>query len=134
MTHVRPAVVGDLPAIRKILTECDLVADQNLENFTGITLVAVRDGEVVGFAQALPGRPLAYWSMLAVLPAYRHTMAGAKLSEGIELLLRAAGSVEWAAFAHADNEKWIETLEAWGAEKHSRLGYLMRKSLVKEQS
>ena len=126
---VRPARPSDLQCIAKILTECDLVRDQALGDFTGITLVCERGGEVIGFAQALPGKPVSYFALLAVLPAYQKTRAAYKLVEGIELLLRASGCVEWAAFIDESAASWRGTVEHWGATANPNPGRLLRKDL-----
>lgn len=126
---VRPARQADLQCITKILTECDLVREQNMAEFTGITLVAERGGEVIGFAQALPGKPISYFALLAVLPAYQKTRAAYKLVEGIELLLRASGCLEWAAFIDESAASWQSTVEHWGAIANPNPGRLFRKDL-----
>lgn len=126
---IRPAKSEDLPTIQKVLTESAL-DNQDLSSFTGICLVAEDGGEVIGFAQALPGEPIAYFSLLAVLPAYRHRSAAYRLVEGMELLLRAAGCVEYAAYVQADHEQWVKTMQKWdGMKTPATLGYLMRKEL-----
>lgn len=124
---VRPAREADLPVIAKILTECDVASGQDMNTFTGILLVCERGGEVIGFAQAIPARPVAYFALLAVLPAYQKTRAAYKLVEGIELLLRAAGCGEWSAFVAAGHDTWQRTIEAWGATPDA--GHMLRKEL-----
>lgn len=125
---VRPARSSDLPAIAKILTECEVAAGQDLSDFTGITLVAERGGEVIGFAQAIPAKPVAFFALLAVMPTHRKTRAALKLVEGVELLLRAGGCLEWSAFVDATNAAWQQTVETWGAQP-SHPGVLLRKVL-----
>lgn len=125
--NVRPARPEDLPWVQKILTECEIAVDQDMSEFTGICLVCVRGGEVIGFAQAIPAKPIAYFALLGVLPAYQKTRAGYKLVEGIELLLRAAGCREWSAFVRQDASSWKKTVEAWGAAPEA--GHMLRKEL-----
>ena len=128
--HVRPARQSDLQAIAKILTECDIANEQDMSEFTGITLVAERGGEVIGFAQAIPAKPVAFFALLAVMPTYQKTRAAYKLVEGVELLLRASGCREWSAFIDAGNTSWQRTVESWGADVVGHSGNLLRKGLV----
>ena len=125
--HVRPARAADLPAITTILTVCGIAADQDLKEFSGITLIVERNGEVIGFAQAIPAKPVAYFALLAVHPLYQKTRAAYKLVEGIELLLRASGCLEWSAFVAEDALSWRRTVEDWGAK--GTPGHLLRKEL-----
>lgn len=124
---VRPARPSDLAYVAKILTECDVANGQDMTEFTGITLVAERGGEVIGFAQAIPAKPIAYFALLAVMPAHQKTRAGYKLVEGIELLLRASGCTEWSAFVAEGKTSWKKTVEAWGAQPDA--GHMLRKEL-----
>lgn len=125
--NVRPARQADLHVIAKILTECDIACEQDMSEFTGITLVCERGGEVVGFAQAIPAKPIAFFALLAVLPAYQKTRAAYKLVEGIELLLRASGCTEWSAFIKDGATSWQRTVEQWGAKPD--VGHMLRKDL-----
>lgn len=125
----RPARQSDLMVIAKILEECGIAAGMDTSEFTGICLVCERGGEVIGFAQAIPAKPVAFFSLLAVLPTYQKTRAAYKLVEGIELLLRAAGCKEWSAFVDADNASWMKTVQAWGADLSGNPGHLLRKDL-----
>ena len=125
--NVRPARNNDLQAIAKILTECEIANEQDMSDFTGITLVCERGGEVIGFAQAIPARPIAYFALLAVLPAYQKTRAAYKLVEGVELLLRTSGCLEWSAFVDIGATSWERTVEAWGAKGSP--GHMLRKEL-----
>lgn len=127
---VRPARPKDLSAIAQILTECGIAAKQDMSEFSGITLVAERGGEIVGFAQAIPARPIAYFALLAVHPAHQKGRAGYKLVEGVELLLRASGCVEWSAFVQEGDPSWQRTMEKWGADVAGHAGHLMRKGLA----
>ena len=128
--NIRPARSSDLQTIAKILIECEIANDQDMSDFTGITLVCERGGEVIGFAQAIPARPVAFFALLAVMPAYRNTRAAYKLVEGIELLLRSAGCTEWSAFIDAGAESWKKTVESWGAAVVGSPGHLLRKELA----
>ena len=128
--YVRPARQSDLQAIAKILTECEVASDMDLSEFTGITLVCERGGEVIGFAQAIPAKPVAFFALLAVMPAYQKTRAAYKLVEGVELLLRSSGCREWSACIDASNTSWQRTVESWGADVVGHSGNLLRKGLV----
>lgn len=128
--NVRPAKSSDLPVIAKILTECDIANGQNMSEFTGITLVCERQGEVIGFAQAIPAKPIAYFALLAVMPNHQKSRAAYKLVEGVELLLRANGCTEWSAFIDTSNASWQRTVEQWGASVVGHSGNLLRKGLV----
>jgi len=125
---VRPAQAKDLAYVAKILTECEIADGQDMTEFTGILLVAERGGEVIGFAQAIPAKPIAFFALLAVLPAHRKTRAALKLVEGVELLLRASGCIAWSAFVDESNETWKKTVETWGGQP-SFPGVLLRKVL-----
>ncbi len=125
--NVRPARVEDLPIIGKILEECEIALGQDTSEFTGICLVCVRGSEVIGFAQAIPARPIAYFALLAVLPAYQKTRAAYKLVEGVELLLRASGCKEYSAFVTQEKSAWQRTVEAWGAKPDP--GHMLRMEL-----
>ena len=124
---VRPARSNDLPRIALILTECGIAAEQDMREFTGITLVCERGGEVIGFAQAIPAKPIAYFALLAVSPPHQKTRAAYKLVEGIELLLRASGCLEWSAFVAEGATSWRRTVEDWGAKGDP--GTMLRKEL-----
>lgn len=125
---VRPARNTDGDAINKIRTECGL-GDDHVYEWTGIILVAERGGEIVGFAQAIPAKPISFFALLGVLPEHRKSRAAHKLVEGIELLLRANGCTEWVAFIDADNGSWSKTVESWGAETYGYPGHLMKRGL-----
>ena len=124
---VRPGRPTDLSAIGRILTDCGIAAEQDMTAFTGITLVCERGGEVIGFAQAIPARPVAFFALLAVAPSHQKTRAAYKLVEGIELLLRSSGCVEWSAFVEESATSWRRTVEDWGAKGNP--GHLLRKEL-----
>ncbi len=126
--NIRPARNTDGPALSKIMTECGL-GDEPVYEWSGIVLVAERGGEVIGFAQAIPAKPISFFAYLAVLPAFQKSRAGYKLVEGVELLLRANGCTEWSAFIDAGSGSWQKTVENWGAaQKFS--GNLLRRKLA----
>ena len=107
------------------MTECGL-GDGLVSEWSGIILVAERGGEVIGFAQAIPAKPISFFAYLAVLPQFQKSRAGYKLVEGVELLLRANGCQEWSAFIDADSSSWQRTVEAWGASVKHFNGNLVR--------
>lgn len=125
---IRPARNTDGPAISKVMIECGL-GEEPVYEFTGIVLVAERGGEVIGFAQAIPAKPVAFFALLAVHPTFQKSRAAYKLVEGVELLLRASGCHEWSAFIDEGNASWQRTVETWGATVVGHSGQLLRKGL-----
>ena len=96
---VRPAKDVDLPMIQEIIRRCDLAVEGvDYTDWTGILLVAVRGGEVIGFLWASPGKPYATIHEVGVLPEHQRGRAGTKLIESAELLLRSLGSRCWAGY------------------------------------
>ena len=96
---VRPARQEDLPAIVEIIERCGLGVDgMDYSRWTGVLLVAERQGQVIGFLAALPGAPYAVLTEMGVLPEHQKGRAAVKLWEGMELLLRSLGVSTWAAF------------------------------------
>ena len=96
---VRPAKDVDLPMIQEIIRRCDLAVEGvDYTDWTGILLVAVRGGEVIGFLWAMPGKPYAMINEVGVLPEHQRGRAGTKLIESAELLLRSMGNTGWGGY------------------------------------
>lgn len=78
---------------------CDLMLpDVSYADWTGLLLVAERQGEVVGFIHAFPGKPYAVITEMGVLPAFRKGRAATKLMESLELLFRSMGLRSWGCY------------------------------------
>jgi N-acetylglutamate synthase-like GNAT family acetyltransferase len=112
---IRPATAEDLPAIQTIVTRCGLAAEGlDYSAWTGIVLVAVRQGEVVGFLSALPGKPYAVITEMGVLPEHQKGRACRMLIESVELILRHLGCPAWAGYV-GDTRGIDSLLKQWGA-------------------
>lgn len=112
---VRPARQEDLPAIVEIVERCGLRVDGlDYSRWTGVLLVAERQGQVIGFMAALPGVPYAVITEMGVLPEHQGSRAAVKLWEGMELLLRSMGVRSWAAFI-GEKRDVNETMPKLGA-------------------
>lgn len=126
---IRPAKPEDITAIRTILETCDIAAEGvDYESWTGIVLVADRQREVIGMIAALPGRPVAVITDMAVLPEHRKGRAAGKLIDGMRLLLTSLGCTTWAAFINPEKTKWCEALDHIGTRAQST-GVLYRGAL-----
>ncbi len=113
---VRPARQEDLPAIVEIVERCGLGVDGlDYAAWTGVTLVAIRQEQIVGFVNALPGAPYAVIREIGVLPEHQKSRACSKLMESIELILRSMGCVAWAGYV-GEVRGLSSTLKTWGAE------------------
>lgn len=96
---VRPAKDSDLPRVVEVVERCGLAAEGlDYTSWTGVLLVAERQGEVIGFIAALPGKPYAVVTEMGVLPEYQKGGASYKLWQGMELLLRSMGCTAWAGY------------------------------------
>ena len=84
-------------------------------DWSGVLLVAVRQGEVVGFIAALPGKPYAVVTEMGVLPEHQKGRAAVKLWESMELVLRHIGCSAWAAYVGSKREV-NETMPKLGAQ------------------
>lgn len=123
---IRPARYEDLDAIRGLLAENGMLADGlDYTDFTQPTLVYVRDGEVVGVAQALPGRPYAVLTELAVRRDLQHRGIGVRLLDALEVVLRTLGVTAWMACTPSDQV--VKMLERYGARSTGQgTGFLRR--------
>lgn len=112
---VRPAKPGDEPVIVEIIERCGVGAEGlDYSRWTGILLVAERQGQVIGFISALPGAPYAVITEMAVLPEHQKSRAAVKLWESMELLLRSMGVRAWAAYV-GEKRAVNETMPKLGA-------------------
>ena len=84
-------------------------------DWSGVLLVAVRQGEVVGFIAALPGKPYAVVTEMGVLPEHQKGRAAVKLWESMELVLRHIGCSAWVAYVGSKREV-NETMPKLGAQ------------------
>jgi len=115
---IRPAQATDTDAIQAILTENGLGHDGvDYTVWTHPCLVAVREGRVVGFIQALAGRPYSMISELCVARAWHRKGVAPKLLEHMETLLRAMGATCWLTFERKDDPLMQEYVERWGGER-----------------
>ena len=113
---VRPATQADIPAIVEIVERCALGVDGlDYSQWAGIVLVAVRQGQVVGFVAALPAKPYAVITEIGVLPEHQKGRACTELMKAVELALRLAGCTAWAGYV-GDARGLDATLKSWGAE------------------
>ena len=112
---VRPAKPADLPFIADIIDRCELAVEGlDYTDWSGILLVADRQGEVIGFMAALPGKPYAIVTEMGVHPAHQKSRAAVKLWESMELLLRTMGVKAWAAYV-GEKREVNETMPKLGA-------------------
>ena len=127
---IRPATVQDIDMIRDILADNGQLHEQlSYVEWTGPTLVAVRDGEVVGVIQALLGQPYAVVTEVAVTPMHHRKGYAVKLMQAMELLMRVAGVTAYVLFAGEKNERVRAQALKWGCEKTGNgAGFLRRLS------
>jgi hypothetical protein len=112
---VRPAKDGDVARVVEIVERCGLAAEGlSYRDWSGVLLVAERQGEVIGFIAALPGKPYAVITEMGVLPEHQKGRAAVKLWESMELLLRSVGCTAWAAYV-GDKREVNETMPKLGA-------------------
>lgn len=127
---VRPARQEDVAAIVEIVERCNIGAeDVNYGEWTGIILVAVRQSQVVGFISALPAKPYAVVTEMAVLPEYQKGRACHKLIESMELLLRHLGCTAWAGYVREKNTAMRDVLDNLEAYRSDEVGYMYHRSL-----
>ena len=126
---VRPMLAKDLPRVVDIVERCGLAAEGvGYTDWSGILLVAERQGEVIGFIAALPGKPYAVITEMGVLPEHQKGRAAVKLWESMELLLRSMGVTAWAAFV-GDKRDVNDTMPELGC-VHSGTGTMWLRSLT----
>ena len=102
---VRPAMAKDLSRVVDIVERCGLAAEGvGYTDWSGVLLVAERQGEVIGFISALPGKPYAVITEMGVLPEHQKGRAAVKLWESLELLLRSMGVTAWASYVGEKRE------------------------------
>lgn len=112
---IRPATMADLGAIQGLLIENSLVLEGvSYADFSGLVLVAEDDGEVIGFLQALLGKPVAVVTELAIARTHQGHGYGVKLIEALELLLRYHGLAAWACYTNRDDV--MKQLDRYGAQ------------------
>jgi hypothetical protein len=127
---VRPAKPGDEAAVYAIIEACGLaMPDISYANWTGILLVAERQSEIIGFIQALPGKPYAVICEMGVLPAHQKGRAAVKLIESAELILRSMGCTTWAAWVGEKRPDVHAVVSHWGA-RESGAGSIYYRSLL----
>lgn len=128
---VRPAKAGDEPKIRVMLERTGLaLGGMDYETWTGVLLVAERQGEVIGMISALPGKPYAIVTHIAVLPEHQKGRAAYKLVESMELILRSMGCPVWVSYVWEKNMACRSPLEGWGAVTNGNVGFLYHKRLL----
>lgn len=112
---IRPAKPADLSHVVDIVERCGLAAAGLVyTEWTGVLLVAERQGQVIGFIAALPGKPYAVVTEMGVLPEHQKGRAAGKLLESMELLLRSMGCTAWTAYVGSKREV-NETMPRLGA-------------------
>lgn len=112
---IRLALPADWPRLREILEENALTVDGlAYEAFSPPCLVYVRDGEIVGFIQALCGSPYAVITEAAVARAHQRKGYGIRLLEHMETVLRVSGVSAWVTFTGEKNPT-AAMLEQYGA-------------------
>lgn len=123
--EIRPATVDDIPAIHALLDRTGLLIDgADYSNFSHVTLVGVRAGEIVGMIQALPAKPYAVVTDLAIAPEYHRRGYGFRLLQAIELALRMYGCTAWVACV-ADRNRWtLSALDQYAKRTGQGIGYL----------
>lgn len=125
--EVRPAVLDDLPAVHRLLDEAGLIVDgADYSNFSHVTLVAVRAGEVVGMVQALPGKPYAVLTEMAVAREHRGKGYGTRLLQHLDCMLRAYSCTAWVACVDEANTHTLELLDRYAERRGRGVGYLRR--------
>lgn len=115
---IRPAREEDTGALQALLKENSLGHDGlDYTVWTHPCLVAVRDGEVVGFIQALAGRPYSMITEFCVARMWQRKGVAPKLLEHMETLLQMMGAQCWLTFERKDDPLMQEYVERWGGER-----------------
>lgn len=111
---IRPATQDDVPAILTIVEKCALgLEGVDYSKWDGLTLVAQRGMEVVGFVNVLPAKPLAVITEIGVLPEHQGGRALVELMKGLELLLRSLGCKAWVGYVGEKRTRAREVLSHW---------------------
>lgn len=101
---IRPALPDEAPILKGLLLENNLGIDGlTYERFSQPCLVYVREGEVVGFIQAIPAEPYAIITECAVARAHHGKGYGVRLLEHMETVLRMYGCGAVATFTGEKN-------------------------------
>lgn len=130
--QIRPIGPDDTAAARSLLLENGLLIDGiDYSAWTPPTLVALKEGQVVGLVQALAGLPYAVITELAVARQFHGKGYGVKLMEHLETVLRLLGCQGWLAFERHDRYDMQEMIERWGGQRTGEgVGYLRRFTYV----
>jgi N-acetylglutamate synthase-like GNAT family acetyltransferase len=117
---VRPATADDIDAIHSLIRRCGL-HDSALcyDDFTPPVFVAVDDDRVVGFVQALLGKPASVIMDMAVAPEYEHRGVGRALATALEDLMRSLGLTAWVTVVSNGRPRMQRGIEQWGALKRA---------------
>ena len=113
---IRPIRQEDTETVQAILQENKQMLDGvDYTQWTHPTLVAVKDGEVVGVIQALLGLPYAVVTELSIARHVHSQGYGTRLIQHLETALRLAGVTAYVAYVADLNESAIEQFERYGA-------------------
>ena len=113
---IRPIRQEDMQTVQAILQENKQMIDGvDYTQWTHPTLVAVKDGEVVGMVQALLGVPYAVVTELSIARQVQNQGYGTRLIQHLETALRLAGVSAYVAYVADTNESMIEQFERYGA-------------------
>lgn len=112
---IRPARPEDTLAIHGLLAENGLTIDGvTYDAFSPLALVAVREGEIVGYIQVLLGKPYSVLTDLAVTRPRHHQGIGPRLLSHMETLLREYGASRWVASVNEKDDHVRALIERWG--------------------
>ena len=125
---IRPAVPADFPRLRALLADNgQMIEGVDYATFSPPCLVLVRSAAVVGFIQALVGRPVAVITDLAIDPAHHRKGYGVRLLSHMDTLLRDYGVTAWVAYAGSKKTTVQRALTKYGAASQGDgTGYVRR--------
>lgn len=126
---IRPAREVDFPRLKQLVHDCGLAVEGIAYDHWGpVTLVYERQGEIVGFAQALLGMPYAVITELAIDPRFQRRGYAVRLCEHLETVMRQYGVTAWVTFTGEKSDA-ANALERWGARRVHGTGSAFTKEL-----
>ena len=112
---IRPATEADVPMLQALIRENGLELEGvDYSKWSHPTLVAVREGEVVGLIQAHLGSPYAVVTDLAIARVQQRKGYAAKLVDSMELRFRAAGINAYVWFVGMTEDAMLDQSKRWG--------------------
>jgi len=114
--EIRLAVPEDFSAIRGLMaTNALLVDGMDYATFTPPILLACDGDRIMGFVQAILGKPYSVISEVAIDRAYHNQRIGSQLLHAMECLLKGMGYTTWIGFVSGHRENVQERVEHLGA-------------------